>query len=181
MLHYHAVKKTMTHVISSRLMTAAVIWRRSSGIPSTIHSPKLVKHCKQNSEWLPLVKKPNMARRIRAPSIAVSFSLQIGFKLGNANNCKRKKWVKPSWLKHIRTRELVQNSNRLILCVFSSDWEAIITPFFVFTFTVDKQEKMSKTEPVWRSLVLLSLKEILKSLKHIWTNIYGSQSGLECS
>jgi len=56
--------------MSSRRITAALSCRRSSGILSTMQSPKLVKHTKQLSEcWPPaVVKRATPMRRTRAPS-----------------------------------------------------------------------------------------------------------------
>ena len=79
---YNIVK---SYLMSSRLITAALSCRLSSGILSTIQSPKLVKHTKQFSEcWPPAVVNCAIPmRRTRAPSWAVSLYLPIGFKLGS--------------------------------------------------------------------------------------------------
>jgi hypothetical protein len=70
---YHNVKRHKVfkpYLMSSRLITAALSCRLSSGTLSTMQSPKLVKHTKQFSEcWPPAVVKCAIPmRRTRAPS-----------------------------------------------------------------------------------------------------------------
>ncbi len=74
--------------MSSRLITAAVTCRFSSGILKTMHSPKFVSVSKQVSLACSFPNEPNAARLILDPSKAVSFNLLITFKFGNENICK---------------------------------------------------------------------------------------------
>jgi len=78
-------------LMSSRLTTAALSCRLSSGTLSTMQSPKLVKQTKQFSECWPtaVVNCAIPMRRTRAPSWAVSLYLPSGFRLGSVKilNC----------------------------------------------------------------------------------------------